>query len=52
MSSSLPISSKARGSNVGHGVELTASELMRAEDLWVRESQRNFPQHKSFRAWE
>ena len=43
---------KVKGNNVDNGMELTTSELMRAEDLWVKESQGSLLQHKSFRAWE
>ena len=43
---------KVKGNNMDNGMELTTSELMRAEDLWVKESQGSLLQHKSFRAWE
>ena len=43
---------KAKGTSVAQKSGLTASELARAEDLWVKESQRHLIQHKDFRTWK
>jgi len=43
---------KVKGATVEQRTELTADEVMRAEDLWVKESQKNLFYQKGFQAWK